>query len=124
LEKQLRSWIPRRPSAKIARRLFEKAAPGPAVLRRAEVWNWLTPVAACALALMFIAHGADRRFARSSVPGNDAFFATLVFNASSNVQQTFALSKADENVEWNIWPHPFQRSISNLSRWSVIPTNR
>jgi hypothetical protein len=30
----------------------------------------------------------------------------MVDAASSNVaSQTFALSKSDENIEWNVWPH-------------------
>lgn len=120
----MRSWIPRRPSAKIARRLFGSAAPGPGVLRHAEVWHWLTPVAACALALMFVSHGAERRLARLSVPDNATFFATVMFNAAaSNRAETLALSKGDENVEWNVWPHPLLAATSNLSPWSVIPTN-
>ncbi len=132
MEKQLQSWIPRRPSAKIARRLFAKAAPAPAILRRAEVWNWLTPVAACLLTLMIVAHGASRQLPRLSGRDNATFFATLMLNAaSSNVQQTFALSKMDENVEWNVWPHPLPAQTarragphSGLNIWSVIPTNR
>ena len=126
LENQLRSSIPRRPSAKIARRLFGRQAPGPGLLRHAEVWHWLTLVAACALALMFVAHGAERRLARLSVPDNATFFATVMFNAAtSNQAETLALSKGDENVEWNVWPHPvLAASTSNWSRAAMIPTNR
>ena len=132
LEKQLQSWMPRRPSAKIARRLFAKAAPAPAFLRRPEVWHWLTPLAACVLTLMFAVQSSSRHLPRLSAPDNATFFATLMFNAaSSNVQQTFVLSKMDENVEWNVWPHPFPAQTarragphSGLNVWSVIPTNR
>jgi hypothetical protein len=122
LEKQLQSWTPRRPSAKIARRLFAKVAPTPAFLRRTEVWNWLTPVAACVLTLMVAVNSSSRHAPRLNAPDNATFFATLMFKAAtSNMQQTFALSKMDENVEWNIWPHPFP---AQPARWSVIPTNR
>jgi hypothetical protein len=108
LEKQLQSWTPRRPSAKIARRLCAKVAPAPAFLRRAEVWNWLTPVAACVLTLMVAVNSGSRHLPRLSAPDNATFFATLMVNAvSSNMPQTFVMSKMDENVEWNIWPHPF-----------------
>ena len=131
LEKQLQSWMPRRPSARIARRLFAKAAPAPVFLRRADVWNWLTPVAACVLTLMVAVHGASRHLPRLSVPDNAAFFATLMFNAAtSNVQQTFVLSKMDENVEWNVWPHPLAAQTARHAGstppnvWSVMPTNR
>jgi hypothetical protein len=132
LEKQLRSWTPRRPSAKIARRLFATTAPAAVFLRRAEVWNWFTPVAACILTLMVAAHTASRHLPHLSTRDGATFFATVVFNAaSSNEQQTFALSKADENMEWNVWPHPLAmqavhraESHSSLNVWSVIPTNR
>jgi hypothetical protein len=122
LEKQLQSWTPRRPSAKIAGKLFAKVAPAPAFLRRAEVWHWLTPVAACVLTLMVVVNTSSRHLSRLSAPDKTTSFAMLMVNAaSSNVQQTFVLSKMDENMEWNIWPHPFP---ALASRWSVIPTNR
>jgi hypothetical protein len=121
LEKQLQSWTPRRPSAKIARRLFAKVAPAPAFLRRAEVWNWLTPVAACVLTMMIAVNSSNRHLARLSSRDDAAFFATVMFNAAtSNMQQTFVLSKMDENVEWNVWSHPFP---AQTVRWSVMPTN-
>jgi len=122
LEKQLQSWTPRRPSAKIARRLFARAAPAPAFLRRTEVWHWLTPVAACVLTLMVAVNSSNRHLPQLSARDNAAYFATVMFNAAtSNVQQTFALSKMDENVEWNIWSHPFP---AQTVRWSALPTNR
>src|SRR5271156_3364216 len=101
LEKQLQSWTPRRPSAKLARRIFAKAAPAPAFLRRADVWRWLTPLAACGLTLFVEGNGTGRRLPRLSTPDNATFFATLFYNAAtSNVQRTFVLSKMDENMEW------------------------
>jgi hypothetical protein len=132
LEKQLRSWTPRRPSAKIARRLFAKAAPATVFLRRREVWHWLTPVAACALTLVVAVHSASRHLPRLNSPDNASFFATVIFDAAtSNVQHTFVLSKTDENMEWNVWPHPLPVQMarrtepcSSLNIWSVIPTNR
>jgi hypothetical protein len=124
--------MPRRPSARLARRLFAKAAPAPVFLRRADVWHWLTPVAACVLTVMVAAHGASRHLPRLSAPDDATFFAALIFNAAtSNVQQTFVLSKTDENLEWNVWPHPLAAqtarragSHSSLNVWSVMPTNR
>ncbi len=84
----------------------------------------MTPVAACVLALMLVAHGADRRFARLSATDNATFFATVTFNASSSNTQTVALSKSDENVEWNVWPHPVMVASAGINHWSGIPTNR
>ena len=131
LEKQLQSWMPRRPSAKIARRLFATAAPAPAFLRRTDVWHWLTPVAACVLAMMVIVHGSSRRLTRSA-PDSGTFFATLFFSAAtSNMQNTFVLSKMDENMEWNVWTHPLAAQTTRsaaihagLNVLNMIPTNR
>lgn len=127
----MQSWTPRRPSVRIARRLFGTAAPAAVLPFGAEVWRWLAPAAACLLTLMVVTHDAGRRLPRS-VPDNAAFFATLMCNAAtSNAQQTFVLSQMDENVEWNIWPHPFAGQMSRrggarsgLNPWSVTPTNR
>jgi hypothetical protein len=106
LEKQLQSWTPRRPSAKIARRLFSRAAPATVLLRRTDVWHWLTPVAACVMAMMVVVHGSGRRLAHLSAPDKGSLFATLILNgAASNADKTLLLSKMDENVEWNVWTH-------------------
>jgi len=131
LEKQLQSWTPRRPSAKIARRLFAKAAPAPVFLRRAEVWNWLTPAAACALTVMVTLFNASHREARLSHADKASYFATLMVNtASSNGTQTLVLSKRDENLEWNVWPRAvgtqaveWAAAHAGLDVLSVIPTN-
>jgi hypothetical protein len=131
IEKQLHSWMPRRPSAKITRRLFSRVAPARVCPRATEVWNWLAPATACGLALMVTLHGASRPLPRLNAQDNATFFATLMLNAArSNVQQTFLLSQMDENMEWNIWPHPLPAqtvrhtgSHSSLNVWSVIPTN-
>jgi len=105
----------------------------PVFLRRAEVWHWLTPVAACILTLMVAVNSNSRHLPRLSTPDNDTFFTTVFLNAAaSNVQKTFVLSKMDENMEWNVWPHPFAapaarraspHSSLNLNIWSVMPTN-
>jgi hypothetical protein len=51
--------------------------------------------------------------------------------ANSNMQQTFVLTKMDENVEWNVWPHPLSAPEagqagphSSLNVLGVMPTNR
>ena len=125
LEKQLQSWTPRRSSAKLGRKLFAKAAPAPAFLRRADVWNWLTPAAACVLTLMIVVNSSSRRLPQSSNAENDnaGSFATLMFRvANSNMQQTFVLNKLDENLEWNVWSHPFPTQTVRVG-WNAMPTN-
>jgi hypothetical protein len=96
------------------------------------VWNWLTPIGACVLTLLVAVHGTNRHLPRLSAPDNASFFATLMFDAAnSNMQQTFVLTKMDENVEWNVWPHPLSAPEagqagphSSLNVLGVMPTNR
>src|SRR5580693_5664134 len=104
LENQLQSWTPRRPSPEIARRLFGPAdKPSVRPVRRAWAWNWLSPVAACALTMLVAVHTASRAPGRLAQGSNGTFFASLMLNAavSSNFA-TFSLSQMDENLEFNI----------------------
>src|ERR1700721_2383768 len=100
LENRLQSWTPRRPSPKIARRLFgpaEKPFSRPA--RRAVAWNWLSPVAACALTMLGAVHSASRLPGRLAQGSNATLFASLVLTAtaSSNLA-SYSLSQTDENL--------------------------
>jgi hypothetical protein len=133
LENRLQSWTPRRPSPEIARRLFGPAEkPLVRPVRRASAWHWLSPAAACALTMLVAVHTASRAPGRLAQGSNGTFFASLMLDAaaSSNLA-TFSLSQMDENLEFNIWPHPSQhvsappRAETPLGRefWSVIPTN-
>ncbi|MGZ5566861.1 MAG: hypothetical protein ACXWKG_07595, partial [Limisphaerales bacterium] len=122
LEKRLQSWSPRQPSDKVARVLFEGGAAAeprarteaPHHWRGIELWNWLTPVAACCLTVVVLCSGNSRRPLPYPSRDNATFFATLMIDAtSSNVSsQTFTLSKADENIEWNVWPHATWRTTN------------
>jgi hypothetical protein len=133
LENQLQSWTPRRPSPKIARRLFGPAEkPWLGLPRRAGTWNWLSPVAACALTMLVAVHTASRAPGRLAVGSNATIFASIALNAASfSNSTTFSLSQMDENLEYNVWPHatrhlpmlpraetPPRRDFGNL-----IPTN-
>lgn len=133
LEKQLQSWTPRRPSPKIARRLFGPA-PTPSLrpLRRAEAWNWLSPVAACALTMLVAVHTASHAPGRFPQAPNPAFFASLMLDAAASSNfAAFSLTEMDENLQWNIWPHAthhvasYSRAETPLRRdfGSLIPTS-
>jgi hypothetical protein len=134
LESQLQSWTPRRPSPKIARRLFgavESSSLG--LARRAAAWNWLSPVAACALTMLVAVHTANRVPGRLAAGSNATRFASLVLNAAASSNfAAFSLSQMDENMEHNVWRHATQHvsimahAESPLSReiWNLIPTNR
>jgi hypothetical protein len=97
-------------------------------------WNWLSPVAACALTMLVAVHTASHVPGRLVSGSNATFFATLMVDAavSSNIA-TFSLSEMDENLEFNVWTHPTRhlaapvRAETPLRRrdiFSLIPTNR
>jgi hypothetical protein len=136
LENQLQSWTPRRPSPEIARRLFAPAeTPSLRPARRAQAWNWLSPVAACALTMLVAVHTASRTPVRLAQGSNATFFASLMLNAAASSNfAAYSVSELDENVEWNFWSHA-TRHVAELPRaetplrrerdiWSLIPTNR
>ena len=75
LETQLRSWKPRRPSARLERRLFParnpSARPAPALAQ------WLAPAMACLLFATLALHPPG-----SSVPGSQPLLAVILSNQS------------------------------------------
>ncbi len=132
-EKQLQSWTPRRPSPKVARRLFGAAGQAAALPRRADTWNWLAPLAACALTLLVAVHTASRASAPlASRNHGGSLFTVMLDAATSSNLASYSLSQMDENMEWNVWPHashhvqwlPAAETHSRLDVFNVIPTNR
>ena len=135
LEKQFQSWTPRRPSPEIARRLFGPAqTPSSRPARRVGAWNWLSPVAACALTILVAMHAANRVPGRLG-PGSDTTFLTaLVLNAASSNFAAYSANERDENVEYNFWSHATHRvsllpNVSGPLRLereilNMVPTNR
>ena len=104
LEKQLASWIPRRPSPEIAERLFGAKRRGE--VAPAQRWSWLTPLAACALTLLVVVRGPMRHDADFDSGTNAAAVTALMYDPeASNTPRTFVLSRADLNVDLNAWPH-------------------
>jgi hypothetical protein len=105
LEQKMGEWRPRKPSERLARRLFGRAELAPVALRRGEFWNWLTPVAACALTVLVAVGSANHRGA--ALDGKDGPMVFDGFNfdpGSSKVPQMVRLSQLDENVQWNVCP--------------------
>jgi len=99
--------------------------------RQAGAWNWLSPVAACALTMLVAVHAASHAPGRRG--SNAAFFATLMLDAAatSNIA-TYSLSEMDENLEYNVWPHPDHQAATTIVAetplrrrdiWNLIPTN-
>jgi hypothetical protein len=105
LERKMREWRPRRPAARLARRLFGQAELAPATLRRAEFWNWLTPVAACALTVLVAVGSAGHRGGSLEGKGGPVPFSGLSSEfGASNLPWPAQLSQMDENVQWNVCP--------------------
>jgi hypothetical protein len=78
-------------------------------------------------------HTPSRLPGRLTQGSNATFFASLMLNAAASSNfATFSLTKMDENLEYNIWPHAthhvsvLPRAETPLRReiWSLIPTNR
>ena len=107
LESQLRSWMPRRPSAKLAEKLFATGAI--AETRRPFSLNWLAPATVGIFSLLVIC-GAHPHFS-SRLAGADTnlFFASVtinnaaMFDSGVSSKTEFNLTKADLNLEQNVW---------------------
>jgi hypothetical protein len=85
--------------------VFGRAALAPATLRRAEFWNWLTPVAACALTVLVAVGSTGHRGGSLEGKGGPVLMAGLAPEfGGSNVAWTAQLSQMDENVQWNVCP--------------------
>ncbi len=105
LEQEMRQWRPRKPSERLARRLFGRAELAPGTLRRTQFWNWLTPVAACALTLLVAVGSANYRDKSGAGEGGGLVFAGLMVDpGASNLPQMVLLNEMDENVQWNACP--------------------
>jgi hypothetical protein len=76
LETQLRSWQPRRPSAKLKRRLF--AAPARVMPQMAWFLGWLAPATACALLTLSVFNSGN------SLPGSSSRHEPMVAMMLSN----------------------------------------
>ena len=94
-EKQLQSWTPRRPSAKLERELFSRGAG--AVERkpaRPAAWFWLAP--ATCLFLLLAGMSVTRQSGLSQAMGT----------GSSNILASISLPYGTSDTrcqEWNVW---------------------
>ena len=92
LEAQLRSLQPRRPSARLRRRLFPRSA---AWREAAVALQWLTPAAACLMLAFAVLHQEDGY--RSDMAGSDRVLAS----AASNQSHSAILTVGSSQVEYN-----------------------
>ena len=108
LESQLRSWMPRRPSDKLAEKLFATGTVAGTKRHRFSL-NWLAPATVGIFSLLVIC-GAHPHFS-SRLAGADTnlFFASVTINntaaldSGESAKTEFNLSKADLNLEQNVW---------------------
>jgi hypothetical protein len=104
-EQEMRGWQPRKPAARLARRLFGRADHAPAALRRAEFWSWLSPLAACALTVLVAVGSANYRGGSlEGKDGPDLFNGLSLDPVAPSAPRMARLSQMDENVQWNVCP--------------------
>lgn len=108
LENQLRSWTPRRPSDKLAEKLFATGT-GAGTKRRRFTLDWLAPATVGIFSLLVIC-GAHPHFStRLAGADTNLFFASVTINHAATLdpggasKTEFNLSKADLNLEQNVW---------------------
>lgn len=120
----MESWVPRRPSPKIEEHLFGRKR-GP--VAPMAIWSWLTPAAACALTLLVTVHNPYRHDPDFDSTNTAAVSSFMYDSQASNTPRTFVLSRADLNMEWNVWPHlaPWRPAVRATSLHPLPPfTNR
>ena len=99
LENQLKSWEPRRPSARIERRLFPTPS---ARLEVARAFNWLAPATVCLL--LALAVFKQENNISAATPRHDPAIAMMLSN------QSFVafLTGGSKQIEHNILPATFE----------------
>jgi hypothetical protein len=104
LEKLLRSWTPRRPSARIELELFGE---GDQWWLIEKAWPWLVPAVAC-LVLIFAFGSRIPDQARAESRNSGALFASLalsniISSSDSAGGGQFVLNKTDLNLGHNVF---------------------
>ena len=99
LENQLKSWEPRRPSARIERRLFPTPS---ARLEVARAFNWLAPATVCLL--LALAVFKQENNISAALPRHDPAVAMMLSNQSSVAY----LNGGSSQIEHNVWPATFE----------------
>jgi hypothetical protein len=113
LENQLNSWEPRRPSARIKRRLF----PTPSTrLEVAMAFNWLAPATVCLLLALAVFKQENNISAAS--PRHDPAVAMMLSNQSSVAW----LAGGSKQIEHNILPATFESTNRSGSTSTIVFT--
>jgi hypothetical protein len=118
LEAQLKSWMPRRPSAALERKLFGAPAPRPPPAR---CFGWLAPAAACLLVVGAMVHqrggttlsiAPDHEELVAMSLSNQSYAAYLPgsFQREQNRWDTFEWTRGRD---FNFSKHPFPQGRTN-----------
>ncbi len=105
----LRAWIPRPASPELHEKLFPRKEPTKAPARTSlrDNWNWLAPAALCAITVLLATNERSHLAGRIGAMDTNLFFASMTLNSmassDSNVRSNFTLTKADLNLERNVW---------------------
>src|SRR5689334_16719758 len=115
-EKQLQSWTPRRPSAKLEQQLFSRkaeAAPCPPV--RVPAWTWLTPATCLFLLATCFSMARRGELNHGMTPGGS--------NMLASISQPYGLVDT-RCQQWNVWEavtFDWTRGGSSLSTTGSFP---
>ena len=99
LESQLSSWAPRRPSARIERRLFPAPSSRP---KPGVCFNWLAPATVCLL--LGLAVFKQENYISTTSPRHDPAITMMLSNQSS----VSYLAEGPKQIEHNILPSTFE----------------
>ena len=119
LEKQLRSWTPRRPSARLKERLFGPAPDNDASVATPAVFSfaWLAPALPLMLVLCFLAN--QRGSMQLSAANGPGSFTGLILSNQSAAAWLTASTNGPQNILANTfeWTNAqsFRSSIRSLS---------
>ena len=122
LEMQLRSWVPRRPAAKLERQLFALADAAPRSVRTPDAtFHWLAPLTAC-LVLMVVLFSQHSSPAISGAGNTTPMVAMILSNQSAAAYLPGSFQRAQNGIrnrtfEWTNGSGSTS-SIRSLSFWT------
>ena|SRR5258708_2281518 len=76
-EKQLRSWNPRRPSARLKQLLFPDQSAADVSLELRHAWHWFAPAACVCVLMLFSLFGHARKAGYPGITGDSNMIASL-----------------------------------------------
>jgi hypothetical protein len=92
------------------------------IMRAPDLWQWLTPVAACLMTMAVFMTNSGQHPIQGGSDDCATFYATVmtpVPHESNALHQTIAMNRATVNLEWNVIPG-FSFDATNLG--PLLPT--